>query len=313
MRATNEDHLGDALVAVTLAQTAVEFCIDDDFDTWYYKLQYCKARNLAHELSPNQDRTNDVLAMLDQLLVNPPDQMALHLGRSAKAHALKVLYKWTGDKSLVEEFTNSFFGINTCETEMAKTYVAQSCGESYSALFDRGGSDVKLAIAQGSFRAALQHFHNVHAPGTHPYESLLHGLYRSAAIRMFLITHGLPHIEAAKNSFRSALQLMGPASILRTKTIIGFVSSVQLSAMSQPQTNLRNARDLVVARGALKAEMKRSDTSTLHRRKFSYLFKRFIKLRWCLDCKARKQSPPPPPRMGTAKNSHSNFWRTLTS
>ncbi len=271
MRAANEDHLEDTLIAVALAQTAVELCVDEDLNKWYCKLQLCKAQTLAHELDPHQDRTKSVLAMLDQLLVDPPDRTVMHLGQSVKAYALRVLYKWTGDDELINDFINSDFDINTCHTEIAKSLVAQNNAESYLAAFDRGGNSVKIAIAQGFLKTALQWFRNVHAPGTHPYEALLLRLRGSVASRIFSTTHIHPHIEAAKKHFRSALQLMGPANIFRTKTITDFVLSVQLSAMNQPQTQLSNSLDLAAARKVLKVELKRSDLSISQRRKFCYL------------------------------------------
>ena len=65
---------------------------------------------LAYELSPHQNQTNDVLAMLEHLLANPPTQIAMHICRNAKAYALKVLYKWIGDETLSSECIGSFFG-----------------------------------------------------------------------------------------------------------------------------------------------------------------------------------------------------------
>ena len=69
--------------------------------------------------------------MLEELLANPLSQLAMHICRNAKAHALRVVYKWTGDETLSSEFTGSFFGLETCQTEKARIYVAQNGGESY--------------------------------------------------------------------------------------------------------------------------------------------------------------------------------------
>ena len=145
IRAAVQEHLDDALIATSLAQAAVQLCVGDAVDSWHYKLQYCQSRTLAHELSPHQNWANDVLAMLEQLLANPPSQIAMHICRNAKAHALRVVYKWTGDETLSNEFTGSFFGLETCQTEKARIYVAQNGGESYLTVFDHGGLDLKLA------------------------------------------------------------------------------------------------------------------------------------------------------------------------
>ena len=112
------------------------------------------------------------------------------------------------------------FSLETCQTEKARIYVAQNGGESYLTVFDHGGLDLKLAIAQGLFGAALQSFHKIYPSGSHPYEALLHRLLWIAASRMFQAIHGLSHIEVAKEYFLSALRLIGPAHILRNKTII---------------------------------------------------------------------------------------------
>ena len=268
-RAAAEERPEDASVAVALAQAAVEICTNKSAELWYYQLQFCRARTLAHELDPNQNQTDAVLAKLDQLLVDSPDRLAMLLGRTAKAQALKALYKWNGDDGLVVDFTTS--DLHLCQTDTAKVHVAQSCGECYSTLFDRGGSTVKLSIALGQFRLALQFLHKVHAPGAHPYEFLLHSLCGSAAQRMFQSTHTLGYIESAKNSFKLALQLMGTGNIFRTKTIIDFSLAVQLISTSQQQSKAKSARDLVVARRVLKAELQRSDIPKSERRKFTYL------------------------------------------
>ncbi|KAM0803787.1 CHAT domain-containing protein [Usnea florida] len=270
-RAAFQEHLDDALIATSLAQAAVLLCVGDAVDSWHYKLQYCQSRTLAYELSRHQNRTNDVLAMLEQLVASPPTQIAMHICRNAKAYALRVLYKWTGDETLSNEFTGSFFGLETCQTEKAKIHVALNGGESYLYIFDRGGLDLKLAIAQGFFGVALASFHKVFAPGCHPYEALLHRLLGISASRMFQATHGLPHIEAAKEHFLSALKLMGPAHILRNKTIIDYVLCVQSGALSQQKTKTKISRDLVAARRILKAELTRSDLDSTARRKISYL------------------------------------------
>lgn len=146
-----------------------------------------------------------------------------------------------------------------------------SAFESYFTVFDRGGLDLKLAIAQAFFGAALQAFHKFYPSGSHPYEALLHRLLGIAASRMFQATHGLPHIEAAKEYFLSALRLIGPAHILRNKTIIDYALCVQLGAVSQQKTKIKSSRDLVAARRILKAELNRSDLSSTQRRKISYL------------------------------------------
>lgn len=264
-------NLDDALIAISLAQAAVQLCVGDTVDSWHYKLQYCQSRTLAHDLSPHQNWTNDVLAMLEQLLANPPSQIAMHICRNAKAHALRVLYKWTGDEALSSEFTGSFFGLGTCQTEKARIYVAQNGGESYFTVFDRGGLDLKLAIAQGFFGAALHSFHKIYTSGSHPYEALLDRLLGIAASRMFQATHGLPHIEAAKEYFLSALRLIGPAHILRNKIIIDYALCVQLGTVSQQKTKTKSTRDLVAARRILKAELNRSDLGSTQRRKICYL------------------------------------------
>lgn len=167
------------------------------------------------------------------------------------------VYKWTGDETLSNEFTVTFFGLETCQTEKARIYVAQNGGESYFTVFDRGGLDLKLAIAQAFFGAALQSFHKIYPSGSHPYEALLHGFLGIAASRMFQATHGLPRIEAAKEYFLSALRLIGPAQTLRNKTIIDYALCVQLGAVSQQKTKTESSRDLVAARRILKAELNR--------------------------------------------------------
>lgn len=271
IRAAVQGHLDDALIAISLAQAAIQLCVGETVDPWQYKLQYCQSRTLAHELSPHQNWTNDVLEMLEQLLANPPSQIAMHICRNAKAHALRVLYKWTGDEILSSEFTGSFFGLGTCQTEKARIYVAQNGGESYFAVFDRGGLDLKLAIAQTFFGAALQSFHKIYTSGSHPYEAILHRLLGNAASRMFQATHGLPHIEAAKEYFLSALRLIGPVHILRNKTIIDYALCVQLGAVSQQKPKTKSTRDLGAARRILKAELNRSDLDSTQRRKICYL------------------------------------------
>ena len=270
-RAALQEHLDDALIATSLAQAAVLLCVGDAVDSWHYKLQYCQSRTLAYELSPHQNQTNDVLAMLEHLLASPPTQIAMHICRNAKAYALKVLYKWTGDETLSSECTGSFFGLGTCQTEKARVYVALNMGECYLTIFDRGGIDLKLAIAQHSFGAALVSFHKIYTPSSHPYEALIHRLLGIAASRMFQATHGLPHIEAAREYFLSALKLMGPAHILRNKNIIDYALCVQSGALSQQKTKTKISRDLVAARRILKAELNRSDLGSIERRKIAYL------------------------------------------
>ena len=271
IRAAVQEHLDDALIASSLAEAAVQLGGGHTVDSWYYKLQYCQSRTLAHELSLYQNQSNDVLAMLEQLLADPPSQVAMHISRNAKAHALRVIYKWTGDEALSNDFTGSFFGIETCQTEKDKIYVAQNGGESYMTIFDRGGLHVKLAIAQGFFEIALKFFHNMYPPGSHPYETILLRSLGLAASRMFQATHGLPHIEAAKDYFLSALRLVGPTHILRYKTIIDYALCVHLGAVSQQKTRLRSSRDLVAARRILKTELSRLDLSSTQRRKLCYL------------------------------------------
>lgn len=270
-RAAVQEHLDDALIATSLAQAAVQLCVGDAVDSWQYKLQYCQSRTLAHELSPHHNWTNDVVAMLEELLTNPPSQLAMHICRNAKAHALRVVYKWTGDETLSSEFTGSFFGLETCQTEKARIYVAQNGGESYLTVFDRGGLGFKLAIAQAFFGTALQSFHKIYPSGSHPYEALIHRLLGIAASHMFRATHVLPHIEAAKDYFLSALRLIGPAHILRNKTIIDYAMCVQLGTVSQQKTKAKISRDLVAARRILKAELIRSDLSSTQRHRISYL------------------------------------------
>ena len=274
LRAAVQEHLDDALIAASLAQTAVHLCVDDTIDSWHYKLQYCEARTLAHEISPHRHRTNDVLAMLEELLADPPSEIAMHICRNAKAHALRALYKWTGDESLPSEFTGhqgSYYGLGSCQTEKARIYVAQDGGESYITIFDRGGLDLKLAIAQSFFGTALQSFCKVYTPGSHPYEAVLHHFLGTAASRMFEAAHGLPQIEAAKVHFLSALKLMGRAHILRDKTIIGYTLCVQLGAASEQKTKTRITQDLVAARRILRAELNRSELGVTQRHKISYL------------------------------------------
>ena len=88
---------------------------------------------------------------------------------------------------------------------------------------------------------------------------------------MFQAIHGLSHIEAAKEYFLSALRLIGPAHILRNKTIIDYALCVQLGAVSQQKIRIKSSRDLVTARRMLKAELIRSDLSSTQRRKISDL------------------------------------------
>ena len=106
-------------------------------------------------------------------------------------------------------------------------------------------------------------FHKIYTPSSHLYEALIHRLLGIAASRMFHATHGLPHIEAAREYFLSALKLMGPAHILRNKNIIDYALCVQSGALSQQKTKTKISRDLVAARRILKAELNRSDLGSI--------------------------------------------------
>ena len=276
IRAVHENCLPDALIAVALAQTAVNLYVPENDSTWYCKLHLCRAYIVAHELSAKQNWTGDVLGILDELLPESPDLNARRLCQGAKADALRALYKWTGDDLVAEKLTADL-NFKAYETEIIKSFFAQSYGESYLAIFEKSGIAAKLSIAQGLFQIALQCFHNVYTPGTHPYESLLLRLCGCVAMRMFSLTHVLPHNEAAKKFFRSAVRQMSRKNVLRPQTIVDYALAIQLSAIESSGTLSRNRQEFAAIERVLKAELKRSDLSMSYRRKFSRLLQESVR------------------------------------